>query len=182
MTLRTGGRILVDQLRIQGCDRVFTVPGRASSRCSTRECTDDRELFPKRWVYGMPTIGRLMGGASSLADDHRQAHVHVIGPDSEAVFILNCPHGPPELRESFGVRLANLNRVAEALADSLPNVAAGGVNSWRLRQELRRAESDGGLARGWLRARGRLYRRRSRVVVKLSTGVELAFPPNSPRV
>ena len=26
-TLRTGGQILVDQLRIQGCDRVFTVPG-----------------------------------------------------------------------------------------------------------------------------------------------------------
>jgi acetolactate synthase-1/2/3 large subunit len=27
MTKRTGGRVLVDQLRIQGCDRVFTVPG-----------------------------------------------------------------------------------------------------------------------------------------------------------
>ena len=27
MTLRTGGQILVDQLRIQGCDRLFTVPG-----------------------------------------------------------------------------------------------------------------------------------------------------------
>lgn len=27
MTLRTGGRILVDQLVLQGCDRVFTVPG-----------------------------------------------------------------------------------------------------------------------------------------------------------
>jgi acetolactate synthase-1/2/3 large subunit len=26
-TLRTGGRLLVDQLRIQGCDRLFTVPG-----------------------------------------------------------------------------------------------------------------------------------------------------------
>jgi acetolactate synthase-1/2/3 large subunit len=27
MTSRTGGRILIDQLKIQGCDRVFTVPG-----------------------------------------------------------------------------------------------------------------------------------------------------------
>ncbi|HUG44997.1 MAG TPA: thiamine pyrophosphate-binding protein [Sphingomicrobium sp.] len=27
MTNRTGGRILVDQLRINGCDRIFTVPG-----------------------------------------------------------------------------------------------------------------------------------------------------------
>src|SRR3954468_24331896 len=24
---RTGGRILVDQLKMQGCDRIFTVPG-----------------------------------------------------------------------------------------------------------------------------------------------------------
>ena len=24
---RTGGQILVDQLAIQGCDRIFTVPG-----------------------------------------------------------------------------------------------------------------------------------------------------------
>ena len=27
MTKRTGGRVLVDQLKIQGCDRIFTVPG-----------------------------------------------------------------------------------------------------------------------------------------------------------
>ena len=27
MTIRTGGQILVEQLRIQGCDRIFTVPG-----------------------------------------------------------------------------------------------------------------------------------------------------------
>ena len=27
MTTRTGGQILVEQLKIQGCDRIFTVPG-----------------------------------------------------------------------------------------------------------------------------------------------------------
>ena len=26
-TIRTGGQILVEQLKIQGCDRIFTVPG-----------------------------------------------------------------------------------------------------------------------------------------------------------
>ena len=68
----------------------------------------------------MPTIGSIDGRRIVIwPNDHRPAHVHVIGPDSEAVFILNCPHGPPELRESFGVRLANLNRVAEALAEQL---------------------------------------------------------------
>ena len=27
IALRTGGQILVEQLKIQGCDRIFTVPG-----------------------------------------------------------------------------------------------------------------------------------------------------------
>ena len=27
MTTRTGGQVLVDQLKINGCDRIFTVPG-----------------------------------------------------------------------------------------------------------------------------------------------------------
>jgi hypothetical protein len=31
-------------------------------------------------------------------NDHRPAHVHVIGDGCEAVFRLNCPTGPPELR------------------------------------------------------------------------------------
>jgi hypothetical protein len=35
-------------------------------------------------------------------NDHRPAHVHVIGSDCEAVFQLNCPEGPVELREDYG--------------------------------------------------------------------------------
>ncbi len=51
-------------------------------------------------------------------NDHRPAHVHVIG-DGEAVFVLNCPNGPPELRESFGFNRAEVNRIEGALADRL---------------------------------------------------------------
>jgi Domain of unknown function (DUF4160) len=35
-------------------------------------------------------------------NDHRPAHVHVIGTDCEAVFKLNGPGGPVTLRENFG--------------------------------------------------------------------------------
>jgi hypothetical protein len=47
-------------------------------------------------------------------NDHRPAHVHVIGPGAEAVFNLNCPTGPPELRESFGFSIAAANRIKRA--------------------------------------------------------------------
>jgi hypothetical protein len=44
-------------------------------------------------------------------NDHRPAHVHVIGGGGEAVFILNCPGGPPVLRESFGFKKPELVRI-----------------------------------------------------------------------
>lgn len=34
-------------------------------------------------------------------NDHRPAHVHVIGKGCEAVFRLQCPLGPVELRENY---------------------------------------------------------------------------------
>ena len=47
----------------------------------------------------MPTVLRFDGLRVVIyPDDHRPAHVHVIGAGGEAVFILNCPEGPPELR------------------------------------------------------------------------------------
>lgn len=49
-------------------------------------------------------------------NDHRPPHVHVIGPDAEAVFRLNCPDGPPELRSNVGFALAHLNRIHSNLA------------------------------------------------------------------
>jgi len=34
-------------------------------------------------------------------NDHRPAHVHIIGHGCEAVCRFNCPEGPPELRENY---------------------------------------------------------------------------------
>jgi hypothetical protein len=68
----------------------------------------------------MPTGLRLDGLRVVIyPNDHRPAHVHVVGADVEAVFNLRCPAGPPELRESFGLSLAQVNRLRAALAKRL---------------------------------------------------------------
>ena len=50
----------------------------------------------------MPTVLRFDGlRAVVYPNDHRPAHVHVIGRGCEAVFDLNCLAGPVELRENY---------------------------------------------------------------------------------
>jgi len=52
----------------------------------------------------MPSVLRIGGlRVVIFPNDHRPAHVHVIGAEGEAVFILHCPNGPPALRESYGL-------------------------------------------------------------------------------
>jgi hypothetical protein len=68
----------------------------------------------------MPSILRI-GGLRVVIypTDHRPAHVHVIGADGEAMFVLNCPNGPPELRESYGFKRSDLSAVVTALIKAL---------------------------------------------------------------
>ena len=50
----------------------------------------------------MPTVLRFDGLRVVIyPNDHRPAHVHVIGRGCEAVFHLNCPAGPAEVRENY---------------------------------------------------------------------------------
>jgi len=68
----------------------------------------------------MPTVLRI--GALRVAvypNDHRPAHVHVIGDGHEAVFELNCPAGPVALRENYGFAARDLARIQRVLAESL---------------------------------------------------------------
>jgi hypothetical protein len=68
----------------------------------------------------MPTILRFDGLRVVIyPNDHRPAHVHVIGKGGEAVFVLHCPRGPPELRESYQLNSKDLNRIASALSEEL---------------------------------------------------------------
>jgi hypothetical protein len=57
-------------------------------------------------------------------NDHRPAHVHAKGAGGEAVFNLHCPGGPPALRESYGFKLADLNRIVDALAVAITVLCA----------------------------------------------------------
>jgi len=68
----------------------------------------------------MPTALRLDGLRVVIyPNDHRPAHVHVIGADGEAVFNLNCPEGPVVLREAYGFGLPAVNRMQTALTGDL---------------------------------------------------------------
>lgn len=68
----------------------------------------------------MPTVFRFDGLRVVIYPaDHRPAHVHVIGAEGEAVFILNCPDGPPVLRETYGFSRRGVSRIGKELARHL---------------------------------------------------------------
>jgi hypothetical protein len=68
----------------------------------------------------MPTLLQMYGlNIVIYPSDHRPAHVHVMGGGCEVVFNLNCPNGPPELRENHGFSLKEIRRIAIALSDQL---------------------------------------------------------------
>ncbi len=57
-------------------------------------------------------------------NDHRPAHVHVIGNGCEAVFKLNCPDGPPELLENYGFSPGDLAKIKAALIATTAHLCA----------------------------------------------------------
>jgi hypothetical protein len=68
----------------------------------------------------MPTVLRFDGLRVVIyPNDHRPGHVHVIGRGHEAVFILNCPDGPVEIRENYGFAKRALKRIARLLMKDL---------------------------------------------------------------
>lgn len=70
----------------------------------------------------MPTVLHMNGLRVRIySNDHRPAHVHVIGAEGEAVFILNCPDGPPSLRGAYGL---NRKAVSQIGRDLVPHLKA----------------------------------------------------------
>ncbi len=75
----------------------------------------------------MLTILRIGGlRVVTYPNDHRPAHVHVIG-DGEAVFVLNCPDGPLELRETYGFNRSDVACIEADLTDHLATLCS----EWR---------------------------------------------------
>jgi DNA-binding MarR family transcriptional regulator len=76
----------------------------------------------------MPTVLRFDGlRVVVYPNDHRPAHVHVIGRGREAVFNLNCLAGPVDLRENYGFSRREISRIRKALADHLEELCT----AWR---------------------------------------------------
>lgn len=127
----------------------------------------------------MPTILRFDGlRAVIYPNDHRPAHVHVIGADGEAVFVLHCPAGPPTLREIFGFNRQDVGRIEGASSSTWPRCAQNGEQFMAVTdREFQQAEARAKALREAGHAVAARYDRRvSRVVVRLNTGVEVAFP------
>jgi len=61
-------------------------------------------------------------------NDHRPAHVHVIGPGCEAVFNLHCPGGPAELRENYGFSRREIGHIERVLTSDLEALCAAWEN------------------------------------------------------
>jgi uncharacterized protein DUF4160 len=69
----------------------------------------------------MPTVLRIGGLRVTIyPNDHPPPHVHVIGARGEAVFLLNCPDGPADLRESYGFNGLEIGVMAADLLAHIP--------------------------------------------------------------
>jgi hypothetical protein len=73
----------------------------------------------------MPTVLRI-GKLRFVIypNDHRPAHVHIIGNGCEALFFLNSPDGPVSLRENYGFALYELKAIQRKMAEHLIKLCA----------------------------------------------------------
>ena len=77
----------------------------------------------------MPTVLRFEGlRVVVYFNDHRPAHVHAIGRGCEAVFSLNCPAGPVDLRENYGFTRREVSRILTELTNHLAELCQAWEN------------------------------------------------------
>ncbi len=71
----------------------------------------------------MPTAFRHKGHRVVIyTDDHEPPHVHVHLAGCEAVFALNCPNGPLELRERQGFTLRETRQIEKWLTAQIEDL------------------------------------------------------------
>jgi hypothetical protein len=76
----------------------------------------------------MPSSSDIAANVCTADKTYRPAHVHVWEGRLQAVFNLNCPAGPIELRENFGFSWPDVNRLAKLLQTHLQPLCA----AWRM--------------------------------------------------
>lgn len=68
----------------------------------------------------VPTVLRFDGLRVVIyPNDHRPAHVHVIGQGREALFNLNCLAGPVDLRENYRFSRREIAKIEIGLTEHL---------------------------------------------------------------
>ena len=76
----------------------------------------------------MPTVMRFDGFSVVVYPaNHIPAHVHVFSGGREAVFNLNCPGGPVELRETYGFSRAAIAGIRKLLNERIAKLC----HEWR---------------------------------------------------
>lgn len=71
----------------------------------------------------MPTVLRFDELRVTIyPNDHRPAHVHVIGRGCEAVFNLNCLAGAVELRENDRFSMREISKIETVLSHHLEDL------------------------------------------------------------
>ena len=68
----------------------------------------------------MPTLVNLDGYRIMIfTNDHEPPHVHVFKAECRAIVLLNCPTGPPTLRESEGFNKRELNKIYRIVSSKI---------------------------------------------------------------
>ena len=76
----------------------------------------------------MPTVLRFGAFRAVIyPNDHRPAHVHVIGRGSEAVYKLGCPAGSIIVRENYGFSKSVIALIKRFLRKNLAHLCS----EWR---------------------------------------------------
>jgi hypothetical protein len=89
-------------------------------------------LNPSPWEFSaridiVPTVLGFEGLRIMIyPNDHRPAHVYVIGRGCEAVLNLNCTAGPVGLRENYGFWRREIRRIVVVLVQRLVELCRAG--------------------------------------------------------
>ena len=136
---RTGGRILVDQLRIQGCDRIFTVPGEngpVDARVTVvSPALDPNSTTVEIWVQAKNPDQRLKPGTSVQVSMLAQtipdalvipAAALLTGRDgTTSVMVVGADNRAHQKPVSVGIRQGDQVQITEGLQAGDHVVASG---------------------------------------------------------
>jgi len=147
--------------------------------CDIASSSSNPSLSVLSCNHAVPTILRLSGLRVVYPNDHRPAHVHVIGNGDEAIFELNCPDGPVSLRGNFGFAQHELTSIQKTLSEQVEQLCKAWDASTVTREEFEKTnERAKELGSRVPKAVSAKYDRHiRRIVIQLSSNLGIFFSP-----